>query len=101
MISLGVACQDWNTLNENDIPTSVQNQVLVCPPTETRAIVNYRFREEELMSAFGGFDTGYAENAMKLYYPGARVCYNNYRNCHGQTISEYMHRICSIGRHGY
>ena len=75
MMSLGVACQDWSTRTENDIPTSIRNEVPVCLPTEERAIVDNRFMEEELMSAFGGFDTGYAQSAMKLYYPGARVCY--------------------------
>ena len=75
MMSLGVACQEWNTLTENNIPTSIQNEVPVCPPTEQKARVDNRFREEELNSAFGTFDTGYAQSAMKLYYPEARVCY--------------------------
>ena len=75
MMSLGVACQVWYTLIENDIPTSIRNQVPVCPPTEARATVDNRFRVEELRSAFGNFDTGYVQSAMNLYYPGARVCY--------------------------
>ena len=73
--SLGVACQNWNQSPKNDIPTSIRDQLPICPPTEAQAIVDSRFRVEDLRSAFGEFDTGYAENTMKFHYPGARVCY--------------------------
>lgn len=78
--SLSLECDAWFSppppeSERNKIPEARLRQIPTCPPTRALAAADFRFRREEMNTAFGSLDTGYVEAAMKFYYPEASICY--------------------------
>ena len=78
---LGELCDDWFTplppamTSTNEIPDSILNDLLECPPTQAQATADSRFRMETMQSALSDHSSGYPQAAMKFYYPAASVCF--------------------------
>ena len=78
---LGELCDNWFTPlppalpSTNEIPDSILNDLLACPPTQAQATADRRFRMETMQSALSDHSSGYPQAAMKFYYPAASVCF--------------------------
>ena len=78
---LGQLCDNWFTplppamRSTNEIPDSILNDLLACPPTRAQATADCRFRMETMRSALSDHNSGYPQAAMKFYYPAACVCF--------------------------
>ena len=74
-------CNDWfmpqppAMRSPNEIPDSILNDLLECPPTQAQATADSRFRVETMQSALSDHSSGYPQAAMKFYYPAASVCF--------------------------
>ena len=64
--SLSQICSDWSSNINNNIPTSILNQLLTCPPLRAQAEADNRFRREELSRPQV---SSYPKAAMKFYHP--------------------------------
>ena len=78
---LGELCDNWFTpqppamTSTNEIPDSILNDLLECPPTQAQATADSRFRMETMQSALSDHSSGYPQAAMKFYHPAASVCF--------------------------
>ena len=78
---LGELCDDWftpqppATTSTNEIPDSILNDLLECPPTQAQATADSRFRMETMQSALSDHSSRYPQAAMNFYYPAASVCF--------------------------
>ena len=72
--SLSQICSDWSSNINNNIPTSILNQLPTCPPLRAQAEVDSRFRMEELSNPQV---TNYSKAATKFYHPddSGVICY--------------------------
>ena len=72
--SLSQICSDWSSNINNNIPTSILNQLPTCPPLRAQAEVDSRFRREELSNPQV---TNYSKAATKFYHPddSGVICY--------------------------
>ena len=74
-------CDNWFTpqppamRSTNEIPDSILNDLLACPPTRGQATADSRFRMETMQSALSAHTSGYPQAATKFYYPAASVCF--------------------------
>ena len=76
---LGELCDNWSTplppamRSTNEIPDSILNDLLACPPTQAETTADSRFRMETMRSALSDHNSGYPQAATKFYYPAASV----------------------------
>jgi hypothetical protein len=74
-------CQGWSMsdmpggTNTNEIPNSILNSLMMCPPTLAQAAADNRLRIDTMESELSDFVTGYSQAAMKFYHPGSSVCF--------------------------
>jgi hypothetical protein len=74
-------CQGWSmsnmpaTFNPNEIPNSILNSLMMCPPTLAQAAADNRLRMDAMESELSSFATGYSQAAMRFYHPGSSVCF--------------------------